>query len=250
MSTGRARGDPDRDDRTGHRRLPLLISVPHAGLKVPEEVARYVILTPEQIARDGDGQAAAIFSGLEERVAAFHISKVARVVVDLNRAPNDRRPDGVVKTHTCWGEPVYDPSPPEEVLARLIALYHTPYHRALSEAAGRAGLRLGVDCHTMAAEGPPIGPDPGRPRPLVCLSNADGTCPDAWMAALSRAFMEWAGDSVSLNDPFRGGHIIRSHAPELPWVQIEISRTNRFSPEEKRRAVELALERFCRETLV
>ena len=32
-------------------KLPLLISVPHAGLAVPEEVAERSILTPEQIAK-------------------------------------------------------------------------------------------------------------------------------------------------------------------------------------------------------
>jgi len=35
-----------------------------------------------------------------------------------------------------------------------------------------SGVMLGIDCHTMAAKGPPIGPDPGKERPLVCLSNA------------------------------------------------------------------------------
>ena len=33
--------------------LPILLSVPHAGLGVPEEVRRYCVLTPRQIEKDG-----------------------------------------------------------------------------------------------------------------------------------------------------------------------------------------------------
>ena len=41
--------------------LPILASVPHAGLRVPAEVAPRCRLTPQQIARDGDEHAAAIY---------------------------------------------------------------------------------------------------------------------------------------------------------------------------------------------
>jgi N-formylglutamate amidohydrolase len=34
--------------------LPLLISVPHAGLRVPREVEKQCILSEEEIIRDGD----------------------------------------------------------------------------------------------------------------------------------------------------------------------------------------------------
>jgi formiminoglutamase len=229
-------------------RLPLLLSVPHAGLDVPSEVAAYCVLTPADIAADGDLGAAEIYA-LEERVTAFMTTGVARAIVDLNRAEDDRRPDGVVKTVTTWEVPVYAPFPPEEVVETLLARYHRPYHARLRTEAGKPEVLLGVDCHTMAAAGPPIGPDPGITRPAVCLSDGDGTCPRAWIEELAACFRHELGDrpelEVTINRPFTGGHIIRAHARELPWIQLELSRGPFLTTAEKRTTVISALERFC-----
>ena len=217
-------------------RLPLLISVPHAGLDVPAAVAPYCILTREQIAEDGDEGAAEIYD-IEDEVEAFVTTSVARAIVDLNRAEDDRRKDGVVKTHTCWDVPVYDPFPPEAVVQSLLETYHRPYHARLRELASTSGARLGVDCHTMLAFGPPVSPDPGAERPWVCLSNGDGTCPQEWMDGLRRSFAKLLGGNVRLNDPFRGGYVTRTHAAEMPWVQLELSRAPFLSNAEKRSLV-------------
>ena len=98
---------------------------------------------------------------------------------------------------------------------------------------------LGVDCHTMAATGPPVGPDPGTGRPWVCLSNGDGTCPPEWIDSLQECFQRHLDGPVKVNDPFRGGYITRSHAAEMPWIQIELSRAP-FLPDDGKRQVVLA----------
>ena len=46
-------------------KLPLLLSVPHAGLQVPPEAASYCVLTPRQIEEDGDEGAAEIYYSKE-----------------------------------------------------------------------------------------------------------------------------------------------------------------------------------------
>ena len=46
---------------------------------------------------------------------------------------------------------------------------------------------------------------------------------------------------VTVNDPFRGGYITRSHAAEMPWVQLELSRGPFAANSEKRRRVLRAL---------
>ncbi len=228
-------------------KLPLLISVPHAGLRVPAEAAPFCILNPLQIQQDGDEGAAAIYFGLEPEATAFVSTDVARAIVDLNRAPSDRSRDGVVKTHTCWNVPIYNPFPPEEVIADLLDRYYFPYHRRLTKLAG-SGAWLGVDCHTMAAKGPPVGPDPGLERPWVCLSNADGTCPQEWMRRLHQCFACEFENNVQVNSPFQGGSITRTHAAELPWVQLELSRAPFYTLEEKRRKVFRALTEWVEQT--
>ena len=224
--------------------LPLLLSVPHAGTEVPSEVADYCALTPEQIVADGDEGAAAVYT-LADEVDTHVTTTVARAVVDLNRAPDDFRRDGVVKTHTCWEVPVWEPALPAELAATLVDRYWRPYHERLRELGSSRRFLLGVDCHTMAAHGPPVGPDAGAARPAACLSNGDGTCPATWIEALQSALARRLGREVTINRPFRGGYITRTHAAEMPWLQIELSRAPFASLEEKRRAVLGALVELC-----
>jgi formiminoglutamase len=225
-------------------KLPLLISVPHGGLAVPEEVAERSILTAEQIAKDGDVGAADIYA-IADEVRAFVAADIARAFVDLNRAEDDRTRDGVIKTHTCWNEPVYSTPLEEELVERLLEQYYLPYHARLT-ALARASVHLGIDCHTMAAHGPPVGPDPGQERPWVCLSNGDGTCPQEWVDALARCFARAFGREPSINRPFKGGYITRTHAAEMPWVQVELSRAPFMSSQEKRACVLSALNCWCK----
>ncbi len=226
-------------------KLPLLISVPHAGLSIPPEVEELCALTPEQIIVDGDEGAVDLYD-LESEVVAFVTTDVARAIVDMNRAEDDRRADGVVKTHTCWNVPVYREFPPERTIEALLAAYHRPYHQMLSELVSDEVL-LGIDCHTMAAHGPPIGPDPGQERPHVCISNADGTCSLEWVESLTHSFVQFFGSQVAVNDPFKGAHVIRSHAAECPWIQLELSRAPFMSNAGKRSRILQALTAWCGE---
>jgi len=223
---------------------PLLISVPHAGLRVPPEVRSDCILTKKQVRAESDGGAKEIYGRLRDDVTALVTTDVARVIVDVNRAEDDRRADGVVKTETWRREPVYDPFPSPAVVKKLLADHYEPYHVQLCEFAA-TGVRLGIDCHTMEAVGPPIAPDAGAKRPWVCLSNADESCPPQWLAAMA-ASLEVAFDHpISINKPYPGGYITRSRPGGIPWMQIELSRDPYMSLEEKRRAVREGLHRFC-----
>ncbi len=227
--------------------LPLLISVPHAGHDVPTEIAHLNQLTHEQIVDDGDEGADRIFS-LEREVSAFVSTLIARAFVDMNRADNDMRADGVVKTETIYRVRIYEQPLRSEQINQLLARYYYPYHKRLTQAV--LGAKLGLDCHTMAAVAPPIAPDAGTLRPSICLSNADGTCPQDWFQLMSDCLQETFNCGVAQNDPFRGGFIIRSHAHELPWMQVEISRADFMTPDQKRDRFLQALTRWCKKVLL
>ncbi len=222
--------------------LPLLLSLPHAGLEVPKSLRDNCLLSPQQIIADSDEFAREIYSPLESQVAMFVRTEIARAVLDLNRAEDDFHKDGVVKTHTCWEVPVWREPLSENTVRWLLDTYHRPYHRQLREGAERCDVLLGVDCHTMAAHGPPVGPDPGAERPQVCLGNAGGkSCPEEWMRILQSAFQSHFPGRVALNSPFSGGFITSRHGLEMPWVQLEISRGDFADPMEKRTWVKAAL---------
>ena len=53
------------------------------------------------------------------------------------------------------------------------------------------------------------------------------------------------GRDVTINRPFRGGYITRSHAAEMPWLQIELSRAPFADLAAKRQAVLGALAELC-----
>lgn len=214
--------------------LPVLVSIPHGGTKTPPEVEATACITPEALFDDSDACTQEIYDVTGE-AARVEKAEIARAFVDLNRAPDDRppaNPDGVVKTATCYNEPIYKdgqgPSP--ELTERLLAGYYVPYHQRLREAALDPDLRLALDCHSMAATAPDVAPDKDGERPLFCLSNDSGrTCPEPQMTRLASALVEafdlQAGD-VTLNAPFKGGYITRSHGGgRLPWVQVEMNRS-------------------------
>jgi len=226
-------------------KLPLYISVPHAGTRVAPELQGLCVLRREDVLADHDAGADSIYSPLQEDVEGFCTTDVSRSLVDCNRSPDDIGGNGVIKSHTCWNVPVYTKFPDESLVQTVLARYYFPYHEKLSAAAGSSIIRLGIDCHTMSAVGPPVGPDPGRQRPLVCISNWSGTCPDEWIRGLASCFAKVFREKVAINSPFRGGHIIRSHAHEMAWVQLEISQTDAYPNVFKRNCVLEGLRRFC-----
>jgi N-formylglutamate deformylase len=136
--------------------LPLVLSVPHAGTAIPEEVSAINRLSLAEIEQDGDEGAAEIYLPLESEVAAMVSTPIARAFVDQNRSSDDFSKDGVVKTHTCWDVPIYIRPLTTVEVRQLLAKYHEPYHLKLN--AGARQALLGLDCHTMAAVAPPIGP--------------------------------------------------------------------------------------------
>jgi formiminoglutamase len=230
-------------------KLPFLVSVPHAGQLIPGEVQENCILTPEQIYDDSDGGAEEIYFDLENLVEDFISSDVARAIVDLNRAADDFRKDGVIKTHTCYDVPVYKEFPSTNLIKQLLTNYYHPYHQNLEKLTHSENIKVGIDCHTMAAVGPPIGPDAGEKRPLVCLSNGDGTCPDEWLHTLADSFQKvFPDEQVKINEPFKGGYIIRTYSSGLPWLQVELSRTEHISNAQKRDGVIEALSAWYNAT--
>ena len=121
--------------------LPVLLSIPHGGTQVPEELRDRVCITALDLFDDSDAFTVDIYD-LGSEVAMVVKADMARAFVDPNRAPDDRlpnNPDGVVKTATCLNQPIYLPGrgPDGALTGLLIERYHTPYHALLDKAAAR-----------------------------------------------------------------------------------------------------------------
>ena len=252
-------------------RLPLLISIPHGGDRIPAEVADRVAISEQEVITNSDPLTRRIYD-LRCCVEAVVETGIARAIVDLNRAPYDRpprNPDGVIKTRTPDGTRVYlegrFPDPP--LVRQLLRDYYYPYHAEITGHLDSGRISLGLDCHSMHARAPKMYPDAGSRRPLICLSNRGDekgepvsertllTCPPDWIRLLASLFeAEFdRGGGVALNDPFVGGFTIRSHyrQKKIPWVQVEINRglyeNPQGDPADLRERIHRVLAQFCLE---
>jgi N-formylglutamate amidohydrolase len=226
------------------RRYPFLVSVPHGGTRVPEEVLDLVALTPDELAYYSDPATRALYQ-FHDRVVSYLDTEVSRMVVDLNRPPYHlppRYPDGVIKLRTVHDTPVFRDGdlPDIRVIHRLLMDHYFPYHAEIDRLLDPNQIAFAVDCHSMLPHGPPAHRDAGKERPLICLGNNGddqgrqrpgslSTCPAPWIQALAAAFREEFGESgdITINKPFSGGFISNAHFwhKGIPWVQIEVNRS-------------------------
>lgn len=231
-------------------KAPILVSIPHGGWKVAEEIKDIWALNQKDAFHDGDPFTSQIYD-FSEHVEFQIVMEYFRAVIDLNRQSDDiapKNPDGVIKSHTCWNIPVYkQDSLPDETLKKiLLEKYYYPYHKLMEEQIKNPKIKLAVDCHSMAAQSPPIEADAGAVRPLICLGNlgdANGeiepvfnrvTCDPELVRFMADEFknvfqhedLEVVPPAIStMNVPFNGGSITRLYGGQgVPFVQIEMSR--------------------------
>ena len=74
--------------------FPVLLSIPHGGDRAPSELTRHIVISEQAMLADSDICTREIY-GLREEVAAVVDTPIARVYVDLNRAPDDLPPAAV-----------------------------------------------------------------------------------------------------------------------------------------------------------
>jgi formiminoglutamase len=240
-------------------KYPILVSLPHGGLAVPPEVADRLAITATHIYNECDLWVNDLFAEVAARAQASVTAPIARVLVDVNRVPDDmQNPDGAIKITTSYGQPIYrTPLSPAE-RQHLLVKYYWPFHHALRAAMAEVGdrTRLLLDCHNMAQHGPAAYADPGAQRPFICLANfgdARGeqrlggaliTCDPALLRAAAANATEIFGDLallepdptsppvVAINQPFAGGHVLSDATPRLaersPYpvqgIMVEVNR--------------------------
>ncbi len=227
---------------------PLVISFPHVGLGWPADFLR----PPPQVSfgRNADYEVQTLFPGAHARGAASLQAIFSRLLVDLNRADDDVRPE-LVPDHPTprpRSRPTTGPAIPNRgvlwdtavgnipILAGPIthaeldlrlSRYHRPYHAAiellLRRRIDRFGHAILLEAHSM----------PGTiPGDLIVGTLEGGSCaPEVQARALAalgaRDPETGIAFDVRLNDPYRGGEIVRAFGrPErgIHALQVEVNR--------------------------
>lgn len=218
--------------------LPLLVSIPHAGNLVPEEVQPDVCLSTEELRAYTDLYTDEIFN-----VPNAHVIKnrYNRVIVDVNRAPDDiaheyeQAAEGVI-VHTTWdGKKVYTTEPSAETVETLIARYHNPYHDLIDEILPK--VQFMIDGHSYLPVGPKLKKDSGEVRPDINLGNVNFSSCTREHTIFFRTFFEDHGYSVRINFPYSGKYILghhchrrRIHSFLVPGIQIEVNQGLYLAP--------------------
>jgi N-formylglutamate deformylase len=213
---------------------PLLVSVPHAGTRIPDELAPLYVERALAV-EDTDWHLDAIYDFARGMGASLLLPRHSRYVIDLNRPPeNTPMYPGVNNTELCptrffTGEPLYRPgqAPDSQQVAARLARYWQPYHDALAGELARLksvhGHALLWDGHSIASQLPWL--FEGR-LPDLNLGTASGTsCAPSLRAALMKGLDAQQHFSHVTDGRFKGGYITRTYgrpADGVHAVQMEM----------------------------
>ena len=144
-------------------KLPILLSIPHGGIRQPSELEGHLSVTNKDLFDDSDPFVVELYD-LGDKVQRVIKTDIARAFVDLNRSLQDMppdNPDGLIKSKTCYDKPIYTngKEPNDSLKTMLIELYYRPYHQAIQKSIDELDLKLCLDCHSMASTAPYFSPD-------------------------------------------------------------------------------------------
>lgn len=222
---------------------PLLVSVPHAGIELPEGF-RALLTEAARALPDTDWHADRLVDFVPEAGASLLRARYSRYVIDLNRGIDDKPlysgpVTGLVPTETFAGESVYKASPPvPDEVSRRARLYWQPYHAKLAQTLKsireRHGFGLLLDVHSIKSHVPRF--FEGQ-LPDLNLGTYDGcSCDPDLHCLVSDVLARNSEFSHVVNGRFKGGFITRHYGrPDegLHALQLEISQAcymDEFNP--------------------
>jgi N-formylglutamate deformylase len=215
--------------------LPLLISIPHVGMRIPDDIA--AAMTPAaQRTEDCDWHLDRLYGFARDLGASILMPVNARYVIDLNRPPDGANlypgqdTTGLLPVDTFDRVPLYRDGhlPDEAEVARRRDIYWKPYHEALAAhlAALKAkhGKVLLWEAHSIRSRVPRF--FDGRLTDFN-FGTSNGASAVAGLAEALAAVVEQHGRySTVANGRFKGGYITRQYGqPEngVHAVQLELT---------------------------
>jgi N-formylglutamate deformylase len=215
--------------------LPLLISIPHAGTFIPDDIA--ATMTPDaRFVDDCDWHLERLYDFAVGLGASMIVPSHARYVVDLNRPPDNENlypgqdTTGLVPVDTFDKAPLYPAGglPDADEIARRRDLYWRPYHDALQGEIARLkrehGRVLLWEAHSIRSQVPRF--FEGR-LPDFNLGTANGASATPGLAeALAACVNAHGGFTAVANGRFKGGYITRQYGvPDtgVQAVQLELA---------------------------
>lgn len=215
-------------------RVPLLISMPHAGLRLTPAVEAGLVERARNLP-DTDWHIPQLYDFAAELGASTLAAGYSRYVVDLNR-PADDKPLYATATTGLYPSTLFDGTPlfreglepSGEERARYLADIWTPYHQALATELARLKSEFGYailfDAHSIASQVPRL--FDGRLPDFNLGTNEGASCNEQLAQQLKQVCAAAPHFSHVLNGRFKGGHITRhygSPADNIHAIQLELA---------------------------
>jgi N-formylglutamate deformylase len=217
-------------------RIPLLVSIPHAGTDIPDEVAGR--LTPCALARaDTDWHLPELYAFVRDIGASLLAARWSRYVIDLNRPPEDTNlypgldTTGLCPVDTFARERLYGEGMEPDVaeVQRRLQRYWQPYHAQLVAELARLRAEHGCvvlwEAHSIASVVPRL--FEGRLPDLSFGTNGGKSCSLQLEGAMIGVAQAQDRFSFVFNGRFKGGYITRHYGdPEhgVHAIQLEMCR--------------------------
>ncbi|WP_447754010.1 N-formylglutamate amidohydrolase [Sphingopyxis fribergensis] len=228
---------------------PIVVSVPHAGRIYPPEILAAARVDRRDLERLEDSWCDRIAGGARDAGATVVEALWARAVADCNRGEGQMAPGevamplraqfstpgrkeraglGVVPTRLADCGPLWKRPIDAAALDWRLEFFHRPYHAALADELAAARARFGhavlIDLHSMPSI-PPGQPEHGA---RIVVGDHFGATAGRWLVDLVMASAARLDATVVRNQPYAGGHIVRTHGrpgQAIHAVQIEIDRS-------------------------
>lgn len=220
-------------------RAPLLISLPHDGSFVPDEIAARMRPAARR-SPDTDWHVARLYEPLAQALGASVLKpRASRYVVDLNRPADGhalypgQRETGLVSTIGFDGEPLYldGQAPDDAEVQRRINEYWQPYHQALAQELARLcaehGRAVLWEGHSIRSRVPML--FEGRLPDFNLGTAAGASCSAALQKRLQTSLESQTRFGFAVNGRFKGGYITRHYgdpAAGVQAVQLELVQLN------------------------
>ena len=217
--------------------LPLLVSLPHNGTEIPDDIA--ADMRPfARGAPDTDWFVDRLYAFAAGLGASILVPRFSRYVIDLNRPPDDvplypgQNGTGLCPLTAFTGEAIYldGKQPDQSSIVQRCALYWQPYHDALQAELMRLKQQHG---RVLLWEGHSIRPElpflfQGR-LPDFNLGTAEGrSFPDAALPAVEAVLAAQRNYRWTSNGRFKGGYITRhyaEHERRIHAFQLELAQS-------------------------
>lgn len=219
--------------------VPLLISLPHDGSFIPDDMAARMQPTARR-SPDTDWHVGRLYEPLARQLGASVLKpKASRYVIDLNRPADGhalypgQRETGLVSTIGFDGDAIYleGCEPDSAEVQQRVNEFWQPYHQALSQEIARLRDRHGRvvlwEGHSIRSRVPML--FDGRLPDFNLGTAAGASCTASLQSELQQRLDAQSRFSFAVNGRFKGGYITRHYgnpAAGVQAVQLELAQVN------------------------